>query len=120
MIKEMELQSKSVGIESLYLLDKRIEHCKSCYKCSELNKCIIEDDVEEMVDKMKKADAIIYVPVIYAFSSGSIFQSFLERAGFGYLRLQDRPLRNKFATVIVIGRRYAHSLVATQVIMNIY
>ena len=105
----------------VFLADKKIENCRSCYQCSnpENKECIIDDDVHDIVNKMKTSDIIIYVPVIYAFSSSSIFQAFLERSGFGYLRPQGRPLRNKFASVVVVGRRYGHDMVASQVISNI-
>lgn len=109
----------NLNIKSIFLLDKKILYCKSCYECTSKGECVLEDDVKEVVDEMKAADIIAYVPVVYAFSSSSIFQTFLERSGYGFLRPQNRPLRDKLALVIVIGRRYAHTSVATQVLLNV-
>ncbi len=103
----------------IWLADKEIKYCQSCYKCSTKMQCVLKDDVKEIVEEMKATDAIVYVPVIYAFAANSRFQAFLERVGYGFLRPQNRPLRNKLAIVVVIGRRYAHTSVASQVIMNI-
>lgn len=108
-----------INIKSIFLLEKKILYCKSCYKCNSMNECVLDDDVKEVIEDMKASDIIVYDPVIYAFSSNSIFQTFLERAGFGFLRPQGRPLRDKLAMVIVIGRRYAHTTVATQILLNI-
>lgn len=75
-----------INIKSIFLLEKKILYCKSCYKCNSMNECVLDDDVKEVIEDMKASDIIVYVPVIYAFSSNSIFQTFLERAGFGFLR----------------------------------
>ncbi len=108
-------------IEANYIMlkDKRLEICQSCYKCTKYGGCTISDDVGKIVEQMKISDIIIFVPVAYAFGSNSLFQIFLERAGFGYLRPQNRPLKNKIAMVAVIGRRYSHESIATQIINNI-
>jgi multimeric flavodoxin WrbA len=107
-------------LDAVYLSDYKIEHCTSCYRCSKGNSCVINDDMPKIVKKMLMADAIIYLPVVYAFSTNASMQAFLERCGFGYLRPQGRPLRNKLANVIVIGRRYAHLNVIAQLFMNIH
>ena len=110
---------QNAEINSIFLMDKKIQPCLSCYECFKHPECVLQDDVKAIVDQMIESDMIFYVPVVYAFSIGSIFQAFLERAGFGYLRPYNRPLKDKLATVIVIGRRYGHDTVAAQVIMNI-
>lgn len=113
-------QRNMFSIETVWLCDHKIKPCNSCYQCFDFGKCAINDDVEDIVYKMIHSDAIIYVPVVYAFSTNSTFQSFMERAGFGYLSPMKRPLRNKLANVIVIGRRYSHTQVLSQIYLNIY
>jgi multimeric flavodoxin WrbA len=44
-------------------------------------------------------------------------QAFIERAGVGYLRF-DRPLTNKVAGVIAVGRRYSQGEVWAQLVVN--
>lgn len=101
------------------LRDKKIGYCRSCYKCTEVGSCVQDDDMEYIVAQMIESDVIVFVPVVYAFGTNSIFQTFLERAGYGYLRPQGRPLKHKLALVTVIGRRYSHEAVASQIISNI-
>lgn len=112
-------RADEIEAKYIYLKDYNIQECKSCYKCTDLGKCCIKDDTEAIVEVMKQNEVIIFVPVVYGFGVGSKFQKFIERAGYGYLRMQGRPLRNKIAGIAVIGRRYAHEAVAQQLVMNI-
>lgn len=118
-LKNHRLKDK-YQLEAVYLSSCNIQTCKSCYECLKTNKCVIHDDVEGIVNKMLQADIIIYMPVIYAFSCNSVFQAFLERSGFGYLRPMNRPLKDKIANVILVGRRYSHNNVFAQFMLNIY
>lgn len=108
-----------INLTSVFLSDKNILFCESCYRCTTNKECHLQDDVKTIVELMKQADIIVYVPVIYAFSTNSKFQTFLERAGYGFLRPQERPLRDKLAMVVVVGRRYAHTSVAAQMLLNL-
>lgn len=67
---------------------------------------------------MIEADAIIYATPVHAFGLNSITQTFLERAGVGYLRFY-RPLKNKLAGIIIVGRRYSHEQAWSQLALNI-
>ncbi|QWU13755.1 Multimeric flavodoxin WrbA [Paenibacillus sophorae] len=108
-----------LSVEYIELQKKNIQSCNSCYFCSQKGSCVISDDVEAIVEQMKKADVIIFAPVVYAFGTNTKMQAFLERAGYGYLRTQGRPLRDKFAIITAIGRRYGHESTATQIMENI-
>jgi multimeric flavodoxin WrbA len=78
----------------------------------------MSDDIPKIVDQMLEADAIIYALPVHAFGINSLMQTFLERAGVGYLRFR-RPLEGKLAAVIVTGRRYSHEMAWSQVALNI-
>ncbi len=52
-------------VEKIYLIDKNIEFCKNCRKCTEDDKekirgtCVIKDDMDGILSKVDRADAII-------------------------------------------------------------
>lgn len=50
-----------VEIETVYLNKKNVGYCKGCYTCwtRTPGKCIIKDDMEELIDKVKAADIIV-------------------------------------------------------------
>jgi len=106
------------SVEDLWLRDYRIDYCDADNACSDVD-CSLPDDVAVIVDKMVKADAVLYLPVIHAYGTNSRFQAFLERVGYGFMRPRARPLRDKLAAVAVVGRRYGHTAVFGQVVLNV-
>ncbi len=102
----------------IYLAEQRIDFCDADNKC-EHQVCGISYDMPMIVEKMLSADGIIYMPVIHAYGTNSKFQAFLERSGYGYFRPLNRPLQDKLASIIVVGRRYGHTAVYAQIALNI-
>jgi multimeric flavodoxin WrbA len=105
-------------VEDLWLRDYRIDYCDADNACAGTD-CTLTDDVALIVDQMIKADAILYLPVMHAYGTNSRFQAFLERVGYGFMRPRQRPLRDKLAAVAVVGRRYGHTAVFGQVVLNV-
>jgi multimeric flavodoxin WrbA len=102
----------------VYLRDHHIDLCDADNACMSAP-CAINDDVGSIVERLLSADAIVYMPVVHAYGTNSRFQAFLERVGYGYLRPSLRPLKDKLAGVIVVGRRYGHTGVYSQIVLNI-
>ncbi|WP_416772458.1 flavodoxin family protein [Pseudomonas sp. RHF3.3-3] len=105
-------------VQDLWLRDYRIDYCDADNACAHTD-CLVKDDVCAIADEMVKADAILYLPVMHAYGTNSRFQAFLERVGYGFMRPRERPLRNKLAAVAVVGRRYGHTAVFGQVVLNV-
>lgn len=105
-------------VTPLWLRDYRIEFCDADNAC-ELKDCCVNDDVKYITESMQASDAILYMPVMHAYGTNSRFQAFLERVGYGFLRPRKRPLRDKLAAVAVIGRRYGHTGVFGQIVLNV-
>lgn len=110
--------AKGLSGNFVHLADKRIEYCDADNLC-QFTPCKVFDDMPDILEAMQEADGIIYMPVMHAFGTNSKFQAFLERVGYGYLRPLDRPLANKIASIIVVGRRYGHTAVYSQIMLNI-
>ncbi|MCW1966336.1 flavodoxin family protein [Polynucleobacter sp.] len=111
-------KSKGLFGNFVHLADKRIEFCDADNLC-QYAPCGVPDDLPAILEAMQSADGIIYMPVMHAFGVNSKFQAFLERVGYGYLRPLDRPLKDKIAAIIVVGRRYGHTAVYSQIMLNI-
>lgn len=109
---------KGLSGNFIHLSEKRIEICDVDNLC-QYSPCGVSDDVPSILADMRAADGIIYMPVMHAFGTNSKFQAFLERVGHGYLRPLDRPLVDKIAAIIVVGRRYGHTAVYSQIMLNI-
>ena len=109
---------KGLSGNFIHLADRRIEYCDADNRC-QLSPCRVPDDMPSIMSDMQAADGIIYMPVMHAFGTNSKFQAFLERVGYGYLRPLDRPLKDKVASIVVVGRRYGHTAVYSQIMLNI-
>ncbi|MEM2971003.1 MAG: NAD(P)H-dependent oxidoreductase [Candidatus Bathyarchaeia archaeon] len=71
------LGSIKANYEIIQLAEKEIKSCNLCGKCIE-NYCILKDDFNQIFEKMKKANGIIFLIPKYIFFS-SKFLCFLER-----------------------------------------
>ena len=85
-IKGIETCLKDTGasVDKIFLPDREIKLCRQCFDdgwglCRKENRCVIEDDFSEVVDKLLSTDlAVIANPVYFGGLSESM-QSFLGR-----------------------------------------
>lgn len=110
--------NERASCDFIYLREYRIDLCDADNACA-LQPCAVNDSVHGLTQRMLDADAVIYVPVVHAYGTNSRFQAFLERVGYGFLRPLGRPLRDKLAGIVVVGRRYAHTSIYSQIVLNI-
>lgn len=47
-------------VEKISLLDKKISFCRGCLVCQKTGKCVIDDDANEIAEKMKEAEVIAF------------------------------------------------------------
>ncbi len=90
------------GVETeLVWVGKSPAGCTACGGCAKTGRCIIDDDVNRIIDKMEEIDGIIVgSPVYYAGVSGQI-TSFLDRLFYA----GSRYVKGKPAASIVSCRR---------------
>jgi multimeric flavodoxin WrbA len=102
-----ELESAGIETEIVHVGNKVIRGCIACGQCvkNRNEQCAITgDEVNEWVQKMKGADAIILgSPVHYAAMAGTM-KSFLDRA-FYVTSVNDSMLRHKVGASVVAVRR---------------
>ena len=80
---------------------KPISGCLGCGACIKTGKCVIDDVVNEFVEKAKDADGFVFgSPVHYAGASGAI-TSFMDRAFYG----KGAVYANKPAAAVMSCRR---------------
>ena len=99
---------------------KPVRDCLGCGKCTELKRCVFNDDaVNEFVEKAAAADGFVFgTPVYYAHPSGRIL-SFLDRVFFSSMwGTGAAAFRHKPAASIVVARRAGTS--ASYDVMNKY
>jgi multimeric flavodoxin WrbA len=101
-----ELKKEGIEFEIIHVGNKAIRGCLACGGCAknQNERCVINDEVNDCVQKMKEADGIILgAPVHYAGIPGTM-KSFLDRA-FYVASSNNAMLRNKVGAAVVAVRR---------------
>ncbi|MBR4944278.1 MAG: flavodoxin family protein [Peptococcaceae bacterium] len=95
------LEAEGIETEMIQVGAKPVSGCLGCGSCIKTGKCVIDDVVNEFVEKAKEADGFVFgSPVHYAGASGAI-TSFMDRAFYGKSAIYaDKP-----AAAIVSCRR---------------
>ena len=80
--KEVERGAIEAGndVEFITLKDKTINFCKGCLVCQTEGKCIIDDDANEIVDKMLNCDVIVWATPVYYYEMSGQMKTMIDRA----------------------------------------
>lgn len=106
-LKEIEETLKKENIESeIFQVPKEpIASCTGCGACNELKKCVMNDVVNEFIEKAKEVDGFIFgTPVHYAAPYGNLV-SFMNRVFYAGSRNEVEIFRLKPAAAIACARR---------------
>lgn len=101
-----ELEKQGVTTEIIHIGNKNIRGCIACGGCAKnLNeKCVIDDEVNEIIQKMKTADGIIIGSPTYYASIAGTMKCFLDRA-FYTANANGGLFRHKVGASVVAVRR---------------
>lgn len=65
--------------EKICLYDKDIRFCRGCLACQKTKRCVIRDDVEDTLEKMRRADVIVFATPIYFYEMSGQMKTLLDR-----------------------------------------
>ena len=68
------------NVELLSLHDKTIGFCKGCLACQKTQRCVIHDDADAIVRKMKDAEVIAFATPIYFYEMCGQMKTLLDRS----------------------------------------
>jgi len=98
------MAEEGFDIELVSLAGLTIEGCTACESCAGTGRCIIEDDMAPIFDKMLDADAIIISTPVYFGSATARVKALLERTGYILFR-NKHSFKGKVGGPIVVARR---------------
>ena len=95
---EAEKGAKDAGheVEFITLKDKNIQFCRGCFACQSLGKCVIKDDMNDLIEKVQNADVLIFATPIYYYEMCGQLKTFLDRCNPLF------PKENRFKDVYLI------------------
>ncbi len=100
------LKEEGIDFEIYQLGIEPVAHCRACYACGQLGKCVINDKVNDFVEYADNFDGFVFgSPVHYASAAAGIV-AFLDRAFFVASRRSGKHVfKHKPGTAIVSARR---------------
>ena len=90
--------AKAAGhdVEKISLVDKNVQFCKGCFACQKLGRCVIKDDVNDIMAKVLKADVVCWATPIYYYEMSGQMKTLIDRMNALY------PLDYKFRDVYLL------------------
>lgn len=73
-------KAKGNNVEILLLRNKTINFCRGCLICQNTQKCVINDDANEILNKMLNADIIVFATPIYYYEMSGQMKTLLDRS----------------------------------------
>ena len=101
-------QSAGADTEMVYLYDLKFRGCVSCLACKlrkepRPNRCVLRDDLTEVLAKVHEADAVVMASPVYFSEVTGEMRCFIERLLFQYLNYDDpaKPLSPAKKTAMI-------------------
>lgn len=70
---------KGNDVEKICLVEKKVNYCLACLKCQQTGKCVQNDDMTEILDKMVKADVIVLATPVYFYCMSGQIKTLIDR-----------------------------------------
>ena len=88
--------AKAAGneVEKISLVGKNIKFCKGCLACQKLGRCVINDDVNEIMAKVLNADVVVWTTPIYYYEMSGQMKTLIDRMNAMYA--QDYQFRDVY------------------------
>lgn len=81
MAKSFVEGAKAKGNEVRYqsLKDFQLSFCKGCLACQNIGKCIIDDDVKNVIEEIATSDYLVLATPVYYYGMAGQLKTFLDR-----------------------------------------
>jgi len=79
-------------VEKIRLAELTIDYCSACYACKKTGYCVKQDDMEQVIDKMRAAQVIVLATPVYFYTMCAQMKTMIDRTLGG---AQRSGLENK-------------------------
>lgn len=95
------LEAHGVSAEIIHVCEKPLPGCRGCFGCRQLGRCVMDDAVNRLAERIKQADGMILGSPVYFASPNADFLAILDRLYAAH----GQHLRYKPCGSIVAARR---------------
>jgi multimeric flavodoxin WrbA len=78
------------NVEKVFLRDKKINYCMGCEVCNTTHKCVQNDDMALLLDKMVNADVIVLATPVYFYTMDGQLKTFIDRTVPRYTEISNK------------------------------
>lgn len=68
------------NVEKVALSEKNVGFCRACYACRNTGKCVIKDDMAEILQKMIDCDVMVLAGPVYFYSISAQLKAVIDRS----------------------------------------
>ena len=103
LVRDCEIGALEAGKEVDYisLKGKDIKYCIGCLSCQNTKKCVLNDDVAPIMEKVKNAETIVFATPIYYYEMAGQLKTLLDR--FNPLYSTDYSFRDIYMIAPMMG-----------------
>lgn len=76
------LREEGIETEHFWIGNKAVHGCMDCRRCAELKRCVLNDRVNEFLEKAEDSDGFIFGSPVHFAAAGGAITSFMDRAFF--------------------------------------
>lgn len=76
--------------EKIFLRDKKINYCTGCGVCNNTHKCVQNDDMSKILDKMVNADVIVLATPVYFYTMDAQLKTLIDRTVPRYTEISGK------------------------------
>ena len=76
--------------EKVFLRDKKIGYCTGCGVCNKTHRCVQDDDMAEVLEKMVRADVIVMATPVYFYAMNAQMKTVIDRVAPRYSEVSDK------------------------------
>ena len=77
-------------VEKVSLANKKIGFCTGCYACTKLGICVQDDDVQDILDKLVKAEVVLIATPVYFYTMNGQLKTLIDRTVPLYMKMQNK------------------------------
>lgn len=77
-------------VEKIRVSEKNIGYCRACYACRDTGKCVIKDDMAELLQKMIDSDVLVLASPVYFYSIDAQLKAVIDRTVARWTEVKDK------------------------------
>ena len=102
-LQEMEkvFLTEGIQVEIVQVGHKDVRGCIACGGCYEIDKCVFDDIVNELAEKLKQSDGLVVASPVYYASANATLTAVLDRLFYS----ANYPMTMKVGASVAVARR---------------